>query len=172
MFVVLATVLANSPATAEVFKWVDEKGVVNYGSAPPPGRSAKPLSSNSGVSVVPAPPPTPTEPSAPPSAVDRRIETLEKALADEKAAREQREDRQAARRRAAIAECEANHGVDCENDPWEYDSTIVPVRRHGILHPPIYRPPSLPKPPAPPKPSRDKDRGETPAAAGAPYRPK
>lgn len=158
---------------AEVYKWVDEKGVVNYGSTPPPGRSAKPLTSDAGVSVVPAPPPGPQSPSSPqPSAVDRRIESLEKALADEKAARERQDDRAAARRKAAIAECEGNHGVDCENDPWEHDSTLVPLRRHGVVHPPIYRPPPAPRPPPPSKPLREKDRGDTPAAGGAPYRPK
>ena len=54
---ILLPLLAAMPTglAAQVYKWTDEKGVVNYGDKPPPSRkSAQPLSENGGsVSVVP-----------------------------------------------------------------------------------------------------------------------
>jgi hypothetical protein len=48
----LALPLLTAPALAEVYKWVDEAGKVNYGDKPPPGR-ARALDRDSGrVSVV------------------------------------------------------------------------------------------------------------------------
>jgi hypothetical protein len=35
---------ATAVAAGEAYRWVDEKGVVNYGEKPPPGRPAKPVS--------------------------------------------------------------------------------------------------------------------------------
>jgi hypothetical protein len=41
-------------APAELYKWVDERGVVNYTDKPPPGRNARALPETSGsLSVVP-----------------------------------------------------------------------------------------------------------------------
>jgi hypothetical protein len=47
--------MLSSGAPAQVYKWTDENGVVNYGDKPPASRkSAKPLPDNGGtVSVVP-----------------------------------------------------------------------------------------------------------------------
>lgn len=48
----VALALVSAPALAEVWKWVDETGKVNYGDKPPPGR-ARALGEDSGrVSVV------------------------------------------------------------------------------------------------------------------------
>lgn len=38
---VLIAVLASAPVAAQSWKWVDERGVTNYGSKPPPGRPAQ-----------------------------------------------------------------------------------------------------------------------------------
>ena len=38
-----AVLLAGSALGAETYKWVDERGVTNYGEKPPPGRPAKPV---------------------------------------------------------------------------------------------------------------------------------
>jgi hypothetical protein len=48
-------VAAPWPALAQVYKWVDENGVVNYGDKAPPGsKNARPFAEGSGsVSVVP-----------------------------------------------------------------------------------------------------------------------
>ena len=39
-FLLLAMVLAAAPALAETYKWVDERGVVNYSNAPPANATA------------------------------------------------------------------------------------------------------------------------------------
>jgi hypothetical protein len=40
----MVLVLAAAPVSAaETYRWVDEKGVVNYGEKPPPNRPAKPV---------------------------------------------------------------------------------------------------------------------------------
>ena len=41
------------PAAADTYKWVDERGVVNYSNSPPAGvKSARPLPANERVSIV------------------------------------------------------------------------------------------------------------------------
>jgi len=40
---VLAMLLAAAPAWAQIYKWVDEKGRVQYGEKPPAGAKAAPL---------------------------------------------------------------------------------------------------------------------------------
>jgi hypothetical protein len=39
--VILITILAAASASAQVYKWVDERGVTNYSNQPPAGRAAK-----------------------------------------------------------------------------------------------------------------------------------
>ena len=39
---ILALLLAAAPAWAQIYKWVDEKGRVQYGEKPPAGAKAAP----------------------------------------------------------------------------------------------------------------------------------
>ena len=41
--VLLALLLAATPVGAQIYKWVDEKGRVQYGEKPPPGAKVQPL---------------------------------------------------------------------------------------------------------------------------------
>jgi hypothetical protein len=50
LFVVAATAMA--PLYAQTYKWVDDKGVVNYSNVPPPARMAKALPIEDRVSVI------------------------------------------------------------------------------------------------------------------------
>lgn len=93
----VATAIAAVPAAAQVYRWVDERGVVNYtgvspGAAIPVTRleagsaSARPLTAPVPVSrpalPLPLPPPPPPAPSVPPGNVDRAtLEALGSALA-------------------------------------------------------------------------------------------
>lgn len=158
----LLALLLAPPAGAEVYKWIDDKGVVNYSSTPPPpGRAAKELPQNApGVSVIPAPPAPPPAPAK--SATDQRVDELERALATERAAREAarsaQDERAEARRRAAVAYCEENRGVDCEENPYPstgygYGFSPVVVRPH-VKPLPIVTPPPPPKPRPAPEPRR------------------
>lgn len=150
--------LAPPLAWSEVYKWVDDKGVVNYSSTPPAGKAAKQLPTDApGVTVVPGtplPPPAPAK-----SKTEERVEKLEKALEAEKASRESEAQREVDRRKAAVAECEANRGIDCEQDPYQAlnRSYVLPGR---VIHPnrPDYYPPRPPPPPPPPKPTPPKER--------------
>lgn len=157
----LPLVAATLPVHAEIYKWVDEKGVVNYGATPPPGRSAKQLPADApGVTVVPGSPAPP--PAAPKSATDERVERLEKAVEAEKASRADQERREDEKRKAAIAQCEANRGVDCEEDPYQTlnGGYAVPgrviVRPHPAYPPHVHKPP--PPPPPKPKPPGGRER--------------
>ena len=153
----LLALLSAPPAAAEIYKWVDEKGVVNYGTTPPSGRAAKELPKEApGVTVVPAPPPPP--PAAARNPTNERVERLENALAAEKAARDAQEQRAEERRRAAIAQCEENRGVDCEENPYQYGGYgYAPVIVRPHVRPPMVTPP--PPPPAKPKPPPEPRRG-------------
>lgn len=163
---VLVLLLCAAPlAHGEVYKWVDDKGVVNYGSSPPAGKTAKALpAQDSRLTVVPAPPPPKAVPQASPT--DKRVEELEKALAEEKSAREDKERREADRLKAAIADCEANKGIDCESDPYQRNQSYT-LPRHRILPHPVPHPPP-PKPPGKPRPGEEERRAPTAGALGRP----
>lgn len=163
---ILALLLAAAPlAHGEVYKWVDEKGVVNYGGTPPPGSAAKALPSHdSRLTVVPAPPPPSIKPAPSPSTTDKRVEELEKALAEEKAARHDRESRELERLKSAIADCEANKGIDCEGDPYQRAQTFILPRQRFIPQHPHPKPPPQPKP-------RELEERKAPAAGQPIKRP-
>jgi Domain of unknown function (DUF4124) len=81
--------LAGLPAQAQIFRWVDERGVVNYASAPPAGVRATPVDTGGQPPVPSAPsaarsllPRLPlTVASAPPGDVDRAtLNALGRAL--------------------------------------------------------------------------------------------
>ena len=73
-------------AHAEIYKWIDEKGVVNYGSKPPEGaRKLKQLDENAArVSTIPAPPRAQVQRERE-LALEARIERLERELHESRA---------------------------------------------------------------------------------------
>jgi hypothetical protein len=92
----VATATAAVPAGAQIYRWADERGAINYTSVPPGAgirvtrleagdSSIRPLPAPARVSgpMLPAlPPPPPPAPSGPPGNVDRAtIEALGLALA-------------------------------------------------------------------------------------------
>lgn len=54
----LAAAAAPCLAQAPTYKWVDERGVVTYGTKPPPGRPARPVDTTSRNRIDTAPVPT------------------------------------------------------------------------------------------------------------------
>ena len=132
-------------ASAQVYRWVDEHGVVNYGSRPPAGSKAKPVNADdTRVSVVPAPakPAAVAPASGEQAALRERLGKLESQLEEERRLRAQAraaEDDQLARARA---DCEAQRRLNCETDPYgRYEPTVIvsPVRRPIVVKP--HRPP-------------------------------
>jgi len=65
-FLVLAAAIA--PASAQVYKWVDERGVTHYGERPPQGGKASEVPDRLGSpgGVAPKPPADPAAPAAQP----------------------------------------------------------------------------------------------------------
>ncbi|AFJ03589.1 Periplasmic protein TonB, links inner and outer membranes [Methylophaga frappieri] len=73
-------------AQAEIYKWTDENGQINYSQQPPPDRPAE---------QIQAPPPPPVEPDKAQQEIDNLIESQQKAAQQEA---EQREAEQATAR--------------------------------------------------------------------------
>lgn len=124
-------------AHAEVYKWVDADGKIQYGDDPPKGVKAQKVSG--GVTVVPATQFTGNSSSAGKSAASdgaRAEEPRQSASASSA-------DKAAEARRKAIERCEKNRGTDCED---EADSLTLP---DGDVYHPVpgwSRPPIRPTP--------------------------
>lgn len=137
LLVCACAALAPLAAQAEVYKWVDERGVVNYSSSPPPGdRKATVLPpDNPAVTVVPAP----RLPKADADArrLHERIERLEEEASRKASERHAEAETQARLEQARRLQCELDRVVDCEPEWWEmrYPSVVVGVR------PPPFRSP-------------------------------
>ena len=83
----LFSIAASPGALAQLYKWVDENGVVNYGDKPPKNKPAQAIDQGAGsVSVVPGPPPDEIERQRARDA-ERRVQRLEREV-DELRARQ------------------------------------------------------------------------------------
>ena len=100
--VLLALLLVVAPAWAQIYKWVDEKGRVQYGEKPPAGAKAAPLRGEAS--------PSPGQPRAP---VD--LSRQEEAFKERQIRQRQEEDREA-------HEAQANQ-VRCENARAQLENT-------------------------------------------------
>ena len=56
VLVLVLAAMAISPVYAQTYKWVDERGVVNYSNVPPPKRPAQATQIEERVSVIPRDP--------------------------------------------------------------------------------------------------------------------
>lgn len=154
----LAVLLTGNPCVYAdtVHRWVDERGVVNYGDAPPNGvrTTAVPTHdplTTSGPSGAARPSVTPDGAAAarPDNAVVR--EAVEQALQRQNAAQlaETRKQEEAAWA-AARRRCEAERRVDCDENPFAETHADVPpmlVRKRSVWfnpQPPLHRPGYLP----------------------------
>lgn len=143
-----------APAQAEIYKWVDEKGVVNYGSEPPKHGNVLKLDTEAArVTIVPGSQPAAAQIVDPNAQVlQRRVERLEQELADERRGRslaaQSNAEYDQARRDRLRERCERERLVDCDIDPLgaRYDTVLIAplIRRpphllHNFhrLHPPI-----------------------------------
>jgi hypothetical protein len=147
----LAAGLATAPAFAQVYRWTDERGSVNYGSKPPPNaRNVSVMREDEGrVSTVPGVPPELVS-SQQERADQRRIDRLERDLdAQRRANRAQSGSAggSSLEYQAWREQCLAERRVDCDdpnrgwvNSPgWVPGYPIYPV-------PPVARPPIVNRP--------------------------
>ncbi|AWI81723.1 hypothetical protein CEW87_21635 [Parazoarcus communis] len=115
---------------AEVFRWKDREGRINYGNMPPPGVDAEPVGGRGRLTVVPAPVLPPAPPPPPP---ESRLDRLERELEAERQLRLDAEAAEQAREieRAQLkAECEARYREPCSDDgePAGKRYIVVPPR--------------------------------------------
>ena len=139
-------------AHAQVYKWVDDKGVVNYSSAPPAkGKGVVKLDEDR-VTTIPSPgarrddPAAAANPAAPGDpALRQRIDQLEREAAAQRQSAGQQDAAAADAYRRWLEQCRAERRVDCD-DPnrGALDS------RYDYAYPPRVRPPiGTPTRPAP-----------------------
>jgi hypothetical protein len=148
--------LAAAPAVAQVFKWVDDKGVVNYSNEAPANRSSTLLDPKSArVSTYATDDLQKRAPTAPPSAnesaLSEKIDRLERKLDSERYARQRQAEAQLqVAADARYQQCVRDRRVDCDYvgmEPYPYyDAPYYPyygavvVARPHRAHPqPIAR---------------------------------
>lgn len=127
-------------AWAQIYKWVDDRGVVNYSSQPPANRKAKELDTSAiTVSVYEAPKPGQGAAAmrSEVASLGNKIEWLERQLEAERQARHYAADAGARAFQAAYDQCVAQRGVDCNgiyDSFYPYGSTAVFVPRFHRFH--------------------------------------
>lgn len=152
-----AAAALSGPAGGEIYKWVDENGVVNYGESPPQnGQSRLVDVERARLSVYT---PAPASAATADDALGQKIDRLERELA------RTRSDSDAASRLAAERElqrlerCRRDRRVDC-------DEIVLEDYPPAVIHaPPAYwkpRPPIQPRPPHRPRPLPREEPREAP----------
>ncbi len=143
--------LAGPAGAHEIYKWVDENGVVHYGDARPAGTDAPVQTLH-----IPETNPPGYDPVAESRAVVAEAERIRESLAAERAAREEAADRQRAleaeariaelERRVAEAEAAAYSARGIYAPFGRLHRRVFPPFLHRMPHRPHHRPP--PRPPA------------------------
>ena len=130
-----ALLMAAAPAWAKIYKWVDDKGVVNYSTTPParPGVAARELDPNeSRLSVYTPVRPEPGRRSeAAGDALRERVDRLERQLAAERRQRAYSAQSTDERRSRAYEECIRERRVDC--DPSRASSGFTTVYPYPVI---------------------------------------
>ncbi|HSD54274.1 MAG TPA: DUF4124 domain-containing protein [Burkholderiales bacterium] len=157
-------------AQGQVYKWVDDKGVVNYSSSPPPkSKGVVTLNENNGrVTTVPAPDARRDDPAATSDpALRRRVDQLEREAAAQRQGAAQQDAAGAEAYRRWVEQCRAERRVDCD-DPSR--GALDPG--YSYAYPPYARPPAASTRPAPSmfRPTPDIVQGGG-GAVGPYYRP-
>jgi len=126
----LASILALAawPALAQVYKWVDEKGVVNYSNEAPTDRKATQLDPKAArVSIIGTDDSTKrtamTQPSANERVLAEKIDRLERKLDQERYARSVSEAQAQTAADSWYQQCLRDRRVDCDYagmDPYQY----------------------------------------------------
>lgn len=145
LIVGMCATFSAAPAWAQIYKWVDDHGVVNYSNQPPANRKAKELDTSAiTVSIYEAEKPGHRAAAAARSeaaSLSDKIDRLERQLEAERQAR-QYAAADARALQAAYDQCVAQRGVDCNsiyNGFYPYGSIAVFVPRfHRFRIVPIF----------------------------------
>jgi hypothetical protein len=123
---VLMVILVAAPASAQMYKWVDENGVTNYASKPPsPSKAAKKFVTVADRISVYTPESAVTRAleagaSRNEGMLSKRIDSLERRLEAERQARELAAAAEARASQAAYDLCVAERRVDCDGSTGYY----------------------------------------------------
>ena len=121
-FIALGAALWVAPfAEAQVYKWVDEQGVVNYSTTPPANRPSTKVDEDSGrVSTIKPPDTSRTQETPRERALQQRVDELER---DAARSRQTPSQQDIAAQQQSREDCLAQRRVDCD-DPSRglYDS--------------------------------------------------
>ena len=132
-----ALLLAAAPAWADIYKWVDDKGVVNYSATPPATKAAvkspvKTLDTGESRLSVYTParvPEAPRDNAA--ETLRNRVEQLENQLAAERGRRAYASTEADERKKRAYEECLRARLVDC--DPNRAPSSVSSVYPYPVI---------------------------------------
>ena len=126
-FATLVLAAAPTPAAAQVHRWVDERGVVQYGDRPPtsgatvvrtpaaaPAPAAAPTTPTTTTSAPAKPAGAPKDTSTSPRAAPAKPSITERLLAQQRVDGATALGAQSAGMQQLIANCKANRGVDCD----------------------------------------------------------
>ena len=155
----LVLALAAAPALAQVYKWVDEKGVVNYSSEAPADRKAALLDPKSSrLSIVGTDDAQKRAANGNEVALTEKIDRLERKLDAERYARSTADAQAQAQTQYAAdswyQQCLRDRRVDCDYagmDPYSYGPyygywPVVGTKRHALRdHVMHHRPITTPK---------------------------
>jgi hypothetical protein len=99
-------------AEAQVYKWVDERGVVNYSTTPPANRPSTKVDEDSGrVSTIRAPDQSRTQETQRERALQQRVDELER----DAASRQSPPQQDIAAQRQSREDCLAQRRIDCDD---------------------------------------------------------
>ncbi|MBL8484105.1 MAG: DUF4124 domain-containing protein [Rhodocyclaceae bacterium] len=155
-FFLLAVLLgcAAQGLYADTYRWVDERGVVNYGDKPPKGVQSTAVDDSPNQIPAPKPRDAQAAPAAAAPAADAAPDYAgSRRASDDALAREQQRSEAEQQRRidAWRARCQAERRVDCDQDPppeaYSDGSGIIIIRPHLPAQP---IPPFVVQPPPPP----------------------
>jgi uncharacterized protein DUF4124 len=109
----MGLLLCAAPSFAQMYKWVDDKGVTHYSESPPPGRKAQQIQATPSPTPSPSATPKPAEPASTWSDKERafRQRTIEREYAEE-TKRKKDAERIALRREACL---EARYTINTLN---------------------------------------------------------
>ncbi len=128
--------LAAGGATAQIYKWVDENGVTNYGNKPP-AKVAKVQPVTERISVYSPQKAPEIAQAAPVPMLANRVEDLERQLAAEREARDYAARAEASAAQAAYDQCIAQRRVDCDSALYTYPyAPVAVVAARGRHRPP------------------------------------
>jgi uncharacterized protein DUF4124 len=141
---VAALLLVAAPAAAQVYKWVDDKGVVNYSNEAPPNRNSTVLDAKASRISVYTPDDALKRGGASEASLSEKIDRLERRLDAERYARQRAADQQTQVMDDRYDQCLRDRRVDCDyGDPYyaPYGPAIVMVRpSHFRSRPFVMRP--------------------------------